>query len=170
MLRGVVMAFCSITTQWMIPSQKKKLVSVLIKFIISITRYIGLYQLPTSSLEEAEEVHLIRGIDETFLATLKERIKQDPSGPGVPPLAVLCKTSNFSESLLAVYKYEILGGQHTAIAKQQLSKEHPENPYFHDIMAEVYVALTNDEALRLGSRHNRNGHYVHKMTHRDYVS
>ena len=69
---------------------QKKLVSV---FIISISQYIGLYRLPTSSLEEAEEVHLIRGIDQTFLATLKERIKQDPSGPGVPPLAKTSSTS-----------------------------------------------------------------------------
>ena len=34
--------------------------------------------------------------------------------------------------------------------------------------SEVYVTM--HEILRLSSRHNRNGHYIHAMTHRDYVS
>lgn len=33
---------------------------------------------------------MIRGIDENFVSVLKERIENDPSSPGVPPLAVLC--------------------------------------------------------------------------------
>ncbi len=38
------------------------------------------------------------------------------------------------------------------------------------VLAEVYIGLTDDESLCLASRHNVNGHFVHKMTHRDYVS
>lgn len=38
------------------------------------------------------------------------------------------------------------------------------------VFSEVYVGLSDDESLRLASRHNTNGHFVHKMTHRDYVS
>ena len=56
------------------------------------------------------------------------------------------------------------------MAKKELLKENPTNSFFKDILAEVYVGLTSDEALRLGSRHNKNGHFIHKMTHRDYVS
>ena len=41
---------------------------------------------------------------------------------------------------------------------------------FKKILAEVYVGLCDDEALRLASRHNLNGHFIHKMIHRDYVS
>ena len=36
-------------------------------------------------------------------------------------------------------------------------------------MAEVYVGLTDEEALRLAQRHNLNSHFVHKVTHRDLV-
>ena len=68
-----------------------------------------------------------------------------------------------------MYKYEVLGGQHTALARKDLLKENPANSFFKDDWAEVYVGLTSVEALCLGSRHNKNGHFIHKMTHRDYV-
>lgn len=65
----------------------------------------------------------------------------------------------------------MLGGQHTALARKEVSSKHPENNILlKHILAEVYVGLSDDEALRLASRHNINGHFVHKMTHRDYVS
>ena len=126
---------------------------------------IGLFNLSVLSLQEAKIEHLIRST---------ARFSEDPSGPCVAPLAVLCTSvdaiTNFSEKRLAVYKYEVLGGQHKAVAKEELLKENPTNSFFKDILAEVYVGLTSDEALRLGSRHNKNGHFIHKMTHRDYVS
>lgn len=109
-----------------------------------------------------------------FLKTLKDKMLNDPSSPGVPPIAALCvdekEPSKFSRRLKDVYKYEVLGGQHISRARLELHKEHPENGLYGSILAEVYVGLSNDEALRLASRHNINGHYVHKMTHRDYVS
>lgn len=98
----------------------------------------------------------------------------DPSSPGVPPIAALCKDiqqpAEFSKRLMNVYKYEVLGGQHTSHARAQLHQEQPNNALFATILAEVYVGLSDDEALRLASRHNINGHFIHKMTHRDYVS
>ena len=97
----------------------------------------------------------------------------DPSSPGVQPIAVLCKdikcSSEFSNHLKNVYKYEVLG-QHTSRARAELHQENPENPLFTSLLAEVYVGLSDNDALRLASRHNVNGHYIHKMTHRDYVS
>lgn len=77
---------------------------------------------------------------------------------------------DFTERLKGVYKYEVLGGLHTSQARAELHKENPDNPLFSNILAEVYVGLTDDEALRLASRHNINGHFIHKMTHRNYVS
>ena len=68
------------------------------------------------------------------------------------------------------YKYEILGGQHTALARKAVALKHTDNMMLQKTLAKVYVGLTDDEALRLSSRHNINGHFVHKMTHRDYVS
>lgn len=130
--------------------------------------------LPVANLDEPDrETRLIRSLDEQFLRNLVEKMENDPSGPGVPPIAVSCtdvdETGAFAERLKDVYKYEVLGGQHTSAARTQLNKKYPENPLYRSILAEVYVGLSDDEALRLASRHNVNGHFVHKMTHRDYV-
>jgi hypothetical protein len=134
----------------------------------------GTFDLPVTSLCETSSSRLIRSLDKQFLKNLKEKMVHDPSSPGVPPVAVLCtdvqKPDEFAKSLKNVYKYEVLGGQHTSQARAELHREHPENPLFTTILAEVYVALSDDEALRLASRHNINGHYIHRMTHRDYVS
>ena len=56
------------------------------------------------------------------------------------------------------------------IAKRELSKENPHNPFFRHIEAEVYCDLTDEQAVRLARRHNVNGHFVHKVTFGDLVS
>ena len=87
---------------------------------------------------------------------------------GVPPLAVLCVgIEEFSERHKDSYRYEVLGGQHTAAAKNALLKENPTNPFYKHVYAEVYLGLDDKESLRLAARHNTNGH---RMTHKDYVS
>ena len=97
----------------------------------------------------------------------------DPSAPGSTPMAVLVKDMDgigeFNEKYRNVYKYEVLGGLHTMVAKQQLSEEYPENPFFKSVLAEVYVGLSDEESLRL-VRHNTTSHFVHKVTHREMVS
>lgn len=133
---------------------------------------IGVFELPVTCLVQPEKQRLIRSLDEKFLANLKEQILNDPSGPGVPPVACNCLDvqQDYSERLRDVYKYEVLGGHHTSTARAQLHEEQPDNPLFARVLCEVYVGLTDDEALRLSARHNKNGHYIHAMTHRDYVS
>ena len=54
------------------------------------------------------------------------------------------------------------------VAKQQLSEEYPENPFFKSVLADVYVGLSDEESLRLAC-HNTTSHFVHKVTHRDIV-
>ena len=58
--------------------------------------------------------------------------------------------ADFSKCLKGVYKYEVLGGQHTSKATIELHEKHPDNPV--TILAEVYAGIS-DEALRLDSRH-----------------
>ena len=69
-----------------------------------------------------------------------------------------------------MYKYEVLGGLHTYMAKLQLSQEIPDNEYFKYVNAEVYAGLTDEQSLRLAQRHNQNSHFTHSVTHRDLVS
>ena len=57
----------------------------------------------------------------------------------------------------SVYKYEVLGGLHTLVAKTQLMEEYS---FFKVSMANVYVGLPDEEALRLAQRHNPNSHFV----------
>ena len=98
----------------------------------------------------------------------------DPSAPGVCPMAVLCKDmtnpSEFQSKYKDVYEYEVLGGLHSLLCKNQLSSEYPDNPYFKVAVADVYVGLSDEQALRLARRHNDNSHFVHKVSHRDLVS
>ena len=91
-----------------------------------------------------------------------------------PPLAVSCRdvarVELFQQRHKDVYQYEVLGGLHGAKASQDLLAEHPEKKVYAHAYGIVYCGLTDEEALRLASRHNINGHYNHKMTHRNYVS
>lgn len=98
----------------------------------------------------------------------------DPSAPGATPMAVLCKdvTNNeqYNDKFLNIYKYEVLGGLHTLMAKNHLTERYPENPFFQQAVVEIYVGLSDEQSLRLAQRHNINSHFVHKITHRDLVN
>ena len=125
-------------------------------------------------VEPPRESRLLRVADNIFVEKLKEKMILDPSAPGATPMAVLCrdltKTEQFNEKFLNVYKYEVLGGLHTLKAKHQLIEEYPENPFYQQAIAEIYVHLSDEQALRLAQCHNLNSHFVHKITHRDLVS
>ena len=99
---------------------------------------------------------------------------KDPAGPGASTIAVLCKDINkpeeFQEKYKIVYKYEVLGGLHTYLAKLQLTQEFPESSFYKYANADVYVGLSDEQALRLAQRHNQVAHLIHKITHRDLVS
>ncbi len=65
-----------------------------------------------------------------------------------------------------MYKYEVLGGLHSLMCETQLTMEQPSKV----TLANVYVGLNDEQALRLARRHNDNSHFVHHVTHRDLVS
>lgn len=134
----------------------------------------GVMELPTSQLlPPPKETRLLREADTTFISHLKKRMITDPSAPGACPMAVLCiskdNPSEFQEKYKDVYEYEVLGGLHSLLCKNQLAIEYPDNPYYKVALADVYVGLTDEQSLRLARRHNDNSHFVHKVTHRDLV-
>ena len=67
-----------------------------------------------------------------------------------------------------VHKYKVLGGLHSFEAKSELMKEYPDNPFFSKALAEVYLELSDEQALRLAQRHSANSHFIHKIT-QDYT-
>ena len=122
---------------------------------LSYLVHAGIEELPVANMQQPANTRLIRSLDTTFVEKLKEKITKDPSGPGVAPVAVLCtEIDEFEPRLKDVYKYEVLGG---STARMQLHREHPSNPLFSHILAEIYVGLSDDVSLRLASRHNVNG-------------
>ena len=126
--------------------------------------------MPVTQLQQPpKESRLIRDPDDTFIHNLKMKMTYDPAAPGATPMTVLCKDiedwAEFNEKSKNVYKYEVLGGVHTFMAKQKLMEEDPQNPFFKVALADVYIGLTNEEVLCLAQRHNNNSHFVHKITH-----
>jgi hypothetical protein len=134
--------------------------------------HIGLYELLLSTIIIPPKERLLRKVDALFLQSLTKRIKEDPSGVGIPPLAVMCtnisQPSKFEERLKDVYKYEVHGGIHSYTARQQLISEGWLEAT-HRVWSDVYCVMSDEEALWLASRHNANGHFHHKMSHRNYV-
>lgn len=135
---------------------------------------LGLMNIPLANLSKPpEDSRLLRKPDPTFIKNLKANMMKDPVAPGASPMAVLCREvsrpSQFQEKYKNVYRYEVLGGLHTYMAKLQLIQEIPDIPHFKDVNAEVYVGLSDEQALRLSQRHNQNSHFTHAITHRDLV-
>lgn len=132
---------------------------------------IGLLDILVKNGDEPPTFRLLRRVDPVFVEALKLRLKEDSSGIGIPPLAVICKDvqskSNFETRLKDVYRYEVHGGLHGIKARQELNAEGHD---FAVVSCHVYVGLSDEESLWLASRHNANGHFQHQMTHRDYVS
>ena len=135
----------------------------------------GLMELNVSQLcQPPRESRLLRQADPTFISNLKDKMVKDPAAPGAAPIAVLCKTvstvEDFNPKFRNVYKYEVLGGLHTMLAKSQLTSEYPNCPFHKVVNAEVYIGLSDEQSLRLAQRHNVTSHFTHKVTHRDLVS
>ena len=87
--------------------------------------FAGFMELPVSQLAQPpRESQLLWEADPNFVRNLKLKMVQDPSAPGATPMAVLCKdveqVTEFNMKHKNVYKYEVLGGLHTLIAKNQL--------------------------------------------------
>ncbi|XP_019860419.1 PREDICTED: uncharacterized protein LOC109588741 [Amphimedon queenslandica] len=136
-----------------------------------LAKHVGLLNLPLQNLKKPPSSRVLRKIDNNFVDKLKRRMIEDDSGIGIPSFAVVCLNishkSKFEERLKDIYKYEVHGGLHSFQAREELVKEGAMSET--SVMCDVYVYLNDEEALWLASRHNRNGHFNHHMTHRNYL-
>lgn len=100
--------------------------------------------------DEPPTSRLLRHVDSVFVQALKKRLKEDCTGVGIPPLAVVCKDvyskDLIEERLKDVYRYEVHGGLHGIKAQQELNAE---GYSFQKVSSHVYVSLTDEEALWL---------------------
>ena len=95
-------------------------------------------------VEQLEAPHLqrlLRRVNDCFVESLKLKLQQDPTGPGVPPLALLCKEERdkekFREDLSGQYKFAVIGGLHSVEARKRLSEEYPGEVIMH--LVTVYM-------------------------------
>lgn len=70
------------------------------------SHFLGKFELPVSQLEPPKETRILRKIDPTFVQALKENMKRDPLGTGVPAAVVFTnqvKKAAFQEALKDAY-------------------------------------------------------------------
>ena len=110
----------------------------------SFTHILGRFELPVSQLEPPKETRILRNIDATFVQALKENIKCDPVGTGVPAPVVFTnqvKKTAFQEVLKNAYTYKVAGGLHGYTAKKELHEESP-NPFFATILVLLCTVIS----------------------------
>lgn len=103
------------------------------------TLRIGLMELKVSQLiQPPRESRLLRQADPT---SLKDKMIKDPAAPGAAPIAVLCKSvetiPDFNLKFQDIYKYEVLGGLHTMLAKTELASKYPHCFFYQVVTADV---------------------------------
>ena len=129
--------------------------------------------IPVSQIELPPKQRMLRNVDEIFLSHLEANMEQDPHGAS-EPLFLLVKDihskQDFDTYKKNQYKYEVLGGTHNVLATKALLQKHPEQIAYNGRYAWVFVALTDDDALWLASRHNKTGSFRHEMTFQDEAS
>ena len=74
-----------------------------------------------ATFASSEGVKAAAGTRPYICSNLKDKMIADTSAPGATAMAVLCKDvevlSDFNTKYKDVYKYEVLGGNHTLVAK-----------------------------------------------------
>ena len=130
----------------------------------------GYFTLPVTCLVEPEPSRLLRPVDPVFVDTLKSHMKRNPSRDVTPivGLVQLADGEEFQEDKKDTYLYETLGGNNLRVAMQELLDE--DDLRFRTRLVSVYCHLTDNQALRLASKHNLATSVHHEMTTSDKVS
>ena len=143
----------------------------LIIFLYFLTE--GLFQIPVGNLILPQPSRMMRGLDECFVRRLERDMEKMPEA-NYDTVFALCTATNTAKTELnnrnvGSYTYEVIGGAHSTTAAQRLHSKYPGNPHFSRRWCRIYVGLTDEEALWLGSFHNQSGGCRHQMTFVDEV-
>ena len=57
--------------------------------------------------DEPSKQRLLRRVDPVFVIALKKRLIEDPSGVGIPPLAVVCKDRQLNSCSTALHFFTL---------------------------------------------------------------
>jgi hypothetical protein len=120
-----------------------------------------------SRMVEPEEAYKQREKDPVFLKELKESILENPNAPREPFLLLVKLPAKYEKwprkKVLALVandlniKFFTLGGNHSRKAFEMCYQETSDEIFDMPRAAKIYLNLSNEEAILLGSEHNRIG-------------
>lgn len=117
---------------------------------------------------------LARSVDRVFVDGLKKEMLANPTNDVAPMIGLLRvrKDEEFDSIHPEAYTYETLGGNNSRVALSELLDEHPnlrtDNRYTNRVVS-VYRNLSDEQALLLAVKHNRQQSFVHSTTTQDKV-
>ena len=113
----------------------------------------------------------LREPDRVFIDGLKKEMQDNPTTLVSPLVGLVALNSGdtYDNRHPNSYQYETIGGNNSRIALQELAAQFPDNKCFKTRLVAVYVRLTDEDALRLASKHNRATSFTHSMTTQDKV-
>ena len=134
----------------------------------------GQFSLPVRCLKEPSPPRLVRPVTAQFVKELKREMLENPTSDVAPMIGLVFLTNGeqFDRQHPEAYIYEVIGGNNSRKALQELIEEHPhlasEKPYCQWPVS-VYSSLTDEQAQHLAIKHNRATHFTHAMTTQDKV-
>ena len=119
--------------------------------------------IPIKNLHQPAETRLTRKPDSAHVKLLVQTMRGKDQ---VNPLIVNIPNMEKSEVLLSqatkgLYHLEVIGGNHTRLAFQQLNEE---SQQFATARVRLYAGLTDQQALWLGYQHNQQHEHSRKTT------
>lgn len=134
----------------------------------------GQFSLPVRCLKEPSPPRLVHPVTAQFVKELKKEMLENPTSDVAPMIGLvfLIDGEQFDQQHPEAYSYEVIGGNNSRKALQELIEEHPhlasEKPYCQWPVS-VYSNLTDEQAQHLAIKHNRATHFTHAMTTQDKV-
>lgn len=143
--------------------------SMFLMFKLQSSLLTGYFTLPVTCLIGPEPSRLLRPVDPVFVDTLKAHMKRNPSRDVtlIVGLVQLADGEEFQEDRKESYLYKTLGSNNSRVAMQQLLEE--EDFRFRTRLVSVYCHLSDNQSLRLASKHNLATSVHHDITTSDKV-
>nr|XP_006815832.1 PREDICTED: uncharacterized protein LOC100369317 [Saccoglossus kowalevskii] len=114
----------------------------------------------------------IRVPDKVFLDKLVKSMEKYKD-ESYQPLCLLVKDVSSAEQFDGAkrngYQYDVIGGQHTLLAIQELARKFPQDEKLKTVNCVVYAGLNNEERKWLGVRHNKTGEFRHALSLKEKV-
>ncbi|XP_078573385.1 uncharacterized protein LOC144860143 [Branchiostoma floridae x Branchiostoma japonicum] len=128
--------------------------------------FVGHYDIPIHQLVEPSWTRLVRVADPDHVQKLKTLFLRSPGQtptvlvgniPGVSP-------ADFSVETIKRHEVEVLGGNHTRMALQEILREDPDALHVREVHMNLFCNVPDDMAKRIGLDHNNNMNYSKEMT------